>query len=259
MQQCNMVVTNIKLIFTIILKMIELSIIIPTFNEEKHLPKLIESIRKQSYKDYEIIIADNNSRDLTTRIVRKYKIRTVGGGSPAQGRNNGSKIAKGNLFLFMDADVVLPSNSLESLIQEFKKRQLDIASIYLKQSSKRIIDNLAYTIYNFWTKVIQFIDPHTIGSFILCNKDTFEKLEGFNESLTASSDYALGRAAKKHKLRIGMLTTTKILVSIRRFDYEGRFRFFSKAILIWLHRIFIGEVKSNLLAFKPIHHKKIRK
>ena len=42
----------------------KLSIVIPTLNEEKDLPKLLESIKKQNFKNYEVIIADNNSNNL---------------------------------------------------------------------------------------------------------------------------------------------------------------------------------------------------
>ena len=75
-----------------------LSIIIPTLNEEKYLPKLLDSIVKQSYKDYEIIIADNNSKDKTRSIARSYGCRLTKGGMPAVARNNGAKIARGKLL-----------------------------------------------------------------------------------------------------------------------------------------------------------------
>ena len=46
-----------------------ISIVIPTLNEEKYLPKLLVSIKKQHYKDYEIIVADAGSKDNTRKIV----------------------------------------------------------------------------------------------------------------------------------------------------------------------------------------------
>ena len=49
-----------------------LSIIIPTYNEEEYLPILLESIKKQNFKDYEIIIADANSIDKTREIWMHY-------------------------------------------------------------------------------------------------------------------------------------------------------------------------------------------
>ena len=58
-----------------------ISIIIPTWNEEECLPKLLECIKKQSYKDYEIIVADANSKDKTVTIAKKHGCKIVKSGS----------------------------------------------------------------------------------------------------------------------------------------------------------------------------------
>ena len=97
-----------------------ISIIIPAYNEEKFLPKLLRSIRKQAYKNKEVIVADASSTDRTAEIAGEYGARVVEGGMPAVGRNNGAKKAKGDIFLFLDADVVLPdAYFLEATIKEF--------------------------------------------------------------------------------------------------------------------------------------------
>ena len=101
-----------------------LSIIIPTKNEEHYLPKLLDSIKKQEYKDYEIIVADGGSNDRTKEIARKYGCKLVKGGLPSVGRNNGAKVAKGYLLLFLDADFILPEGFLKNLVQEIKKKRL---------------------------------------------------------------------------------------------------------------------------------------
>ena len=84
-----------------------LSIIIPTYNEEEYLPVLLESIKKQSFKDYEIIVADANSTDRTREIAESYGCIVVDGGLPAAGRNNGAKVATGEYLLFLDSDLEL--------------------------------------------------------------------------------------------------------------------------------------------------------
>ena len=88
----------------------KLSIVIPAKNEEKYLPKLLASVKKQSFKDYEIIVADNNSKDKTKEIAKSYGCKIVKGGLPGKGRNAGAKIAKGEIILFLDADVILPDS-----------------------------------------------------------------------------------------------------------------------------------------------------
>ncbi|PIV12587.1 MAG: teichoic acid biosynthesis protein, partial [Candidatus Nealsonbacteria bacterium CG03_land_8_20_14_0_80_36_12] len=96
-----------------------LSIIIPTLNEEKYLPSLLEEIKKQNFSDYEIIVADGGSEDKTVKIARNYGCKIVKGGLPAKGRNEGAKIAEGDILLFMDADnIFLPENFLKNLLEE---------------------------------------------------------------------------------------------------------------------------------------------
>ena len=82
-----------------------LSIIVPTLNEEEYLPKLLESIKKQDFKDYEIIVADAGSEDKTLEIAKKRGCIITKGGSITVGRNNGAKVARGDIFLFLDSDV----------------------------------------------------------------------------------------------------------------------------------------------------------
>lgn len=107
-----------------------LSIIIPTKNEEKHLPHLLRSIKKQTLPraDYEVIVADNKSTDKTREMALEYGSRITGGGLPAKGRNRGARAAKGEILLFLDADVRLADrNFLKKAIAEFKRRRLDVA------------------------------------------------------------------------------------------------------------------------------------
>ena len=99
-----------------------LSIIIPTLNEEYHLPLLLSSIKEQQKDppDYEIIIADAGSKDKTLEIAKSFGCKITKGGLPAKGRNEGAKIAQGDLLLFLDADTILPENSLKRFLTEFE-------------------------------------------------------------------------------------------------------------------------------------------
>ena len=63
----------------------KLSIIIPTYNEEKYLPELLKSIKEQNFSSYEIIVADNDSNDNTVKIAESYGCKVVSGGLPAIG------------------------------------------------------------------------------------------------------------------------------------------------------------------------------
>jgi len=230
--------------------MVELSIIIPTFNEEEYLPRLLESIKKQNYKKYEIIVADANSKDNTINIAKKHKCKIVKGGKPARGRNNGVKISKGRYLLFMDADGMLPNNSLDKLIKEFKNKDLDVASVYLSPLDGDILDDFLYFLWDIWERIMQYIDPYLTGAFLLCKKNTFKKIGGFDESLSVGEDHGFARVADAKGFKVRILRKAKVGTSARRFKKEGRYLMSSKFLFWAFHRSYFGEVRSKSIGYK---------
>src|SRR5271165_4985787 len=125
-----------------------LSIVIPTFNEEDCLPLLLESIRTQSFSDYEIIIADNNSTDDTLLIARQYGATITTGGLPGAGRNAGASFATGELILFLDADVILPADFLKDIVNEFLYNGYGVDIWQIDPLSNKKIDYIMHEAYN---------------------------------------------------------------------------------------------------------------
>lgn len=226
-----------------------LSIIIPTLNEEKYLPNLIKEIKKQkNFWDYEIIVADAGSQDKTIEIAKSFGCKVTKGGLPARGRNNGAKVAKGNIFLFLDADnIFLPSNFLERLLKEFKRRNLDIASftIYINGSK---LDRVLCWFYNFWTNLTQNFLPHAFNS-ILVKKEIHEKIGGFDEEIKLAEDHSYARKASKFG-KFGFITTEPVLNSARRLEREGRVRTYLKYFLAGIYLFFIGDIKSDIFKYR---------
>ena len=158
-----------------------LSIIIPTLNEEKNLPNLLKSIERQGLSNpekLEIIVADAGSQDRTREIAKEFGCKVIKGGLPAKGRNEGAKVAKGDLLLFLDADVVLTENCLKEALKEFQERNLAVASCLFKNSSQpKAVNFICQKIFNFPVCLLENILPHSIG-FILVKKIFIKKLEG---------------------------------------------------------------------------------
>ena len=237
-----------------------LSIIIPTLNEEKHLVKLLKSIEKQDFKDYEIIIADAGSKDKTLDVAKKYKCKIVKGGSPAEGRNNGAKVAKGERLLFLDADVTLPKKVFGKILKEFKKRKLKIATFFLappEKKNKKLSSFFFTFFYNIPIFLLEKALPHAAMG-ILIEKKLFNKLNGYNEEITLAEDHDLARRAGKLG-KYGILKSTKLHVSDRRFEKEGWFKTYSKYLLCEGHMIFIGPVKKDIFKYNFNHLKNIDK
>lgn len=226
----------------------KLSIIIPTKNEEKYLPILLSQIKKQNFKDYEIIVADAESRDKTVEIAKSFGCIIVKGGLPAKGRNEGAKVAKGEILLFMDADnIFLPDGFFEKLIFEFEKRKLGVASFPLYPAGN-LIDKIAYFIYNKWVKISQNFLPHATNS-ILIRKEVFEKIGGFDEEIKIGEDHDLARRAAKIS-RFGFIETEPVLTSARRFELEGRFKTYGKYLLAGIFMLFFGPIKKNFFQYR---------
>ena len=233
-----------------------LSIIIPAYNEEEYLPFLLRSIQGQTYKDYEVIVADAASTDTTREVAASFGARVVAGGKVAVGRNNGAAVAKGENLLFLDADVVLPDPwFLQITIAEFEKRGLGAAACKIDPLSDKKIDKVFHEVFNYFMLVTQATVPHAPGSCIFVKKSVHEKLHGFDPEITLAEDHDyVNRAGKIAKF--GVLKTSKIPVSVRRFDRDGRLNIMIKYLLCELHLRTRGKVTSDIFKYTFGYDKK---
>ncbi len=234
-----------------------ISIIIPALNEEEYLPLLLESIKKQNFKDYEIILADAGSTDKTVEIAKKYKCKIVAGGLPAKGRNEGAKVAKGDLLFFCDADVILPDRFFEEALEEFKKRKLDFASFCIVPLPKSWFSRLMLNVfYNQPIMLLESALPHA-ATGIIYKKELFDKTGGFDEDVKLAEDHYLARRTLKlfKGSEFGIIKSTYIFVSDRRFKRDGWVSIGIRYLLCELHMIFIGPVKSDIFKYEFNHYK----
>lgn len=202
-----------------------LSIVIPTKNEEKYLPKLLESIKRQSFIDYEIIVADNGSHDRTREIAETFNCKIVQGGLPGAGRNRGAEAAIGEIILFLDADTELPdADFLKDGLAEFKERKLAMG-VPIAITKGNYLDRLFFRWWNYFVASSQFVKPLAGGWCIFVKKDLHQKLGGFDEKLMLGedSDYAQ-RGVKLGKFRF--MLNVKVMTSPRRLKKEGYLKVF---------------------------------
>jgi len=237
-----------------------ISIIIPTLNEENYLSLLLDSIKKQKFSDYELILADAGSNDKTLEIAKKYGCRIIKGGLPAKGRNEGAKIAKGDIFFFLDADTILPDNFFDKSALEFNARNLELASFCLIPLPNNKIS--AFFLNIFYNQPIILLEnalPHA-ATGIFVRKELFEKLGGFDEDVKLAEDHYLARRAQKvFGAKIGIIKSTEIFVSDRRFKTDGWVATGLKYMLCELHLIFLGPVRSDIFNYKFDHYENNKK
>ena len=94
-----------------------ISIIIPVYNEEAGVTACLESLLSQTYSPLEIIIIDDGSTDRTIEAVKKLKVTLLKQShqGPGAARNKGAKVAKGDILVFVDADMTFTPDFIEKL------------------------------------------------------------------------------------------------------------------------------------------------
>ncbi|WP_396159113.1 glycosyltransferase [Flavobacterium sp.] len=107
------------------------SLIIPIFNRPDEIDELLESLSKQTYKaNYEIVIIEDGSSITCEHVIQKYKDLNVNyffklNSGPGDSRNYGMRVAKGDYFIILDSDCIIPSNYLQTVDEELKKDFVD--------------------------------------------------------------------------------------------------------------------------------------
>lgn len=132
------------------------SIVVPIYNVEEYLPRCIDSIAVQSYKNIEIILVDDGSPDKCGEICDKYeaqdnriKVIHKSNGGLSSARNAGLEIASGNFIVFIDSDDWIDKNYIEVMYNDMISYNADIVVPAFcisydsgKQHSGTIIKNL---------------------------------------------------------------------------------------------------------------------
>lgn len=227
-----------------------ISIVIPTLNEEKFLPLLLDSIKSQDFSDYEIIVSDGNSIDRTEEIARNYGCLFVKDEihhHPSWQRNNGAAIANGDTLLFLDADTVLQNGFLKKISTEFKERNLSGAGFYFKFNPNKASYKIFAFFYNSFCFFRQYFSPASIGAGIMAKKEVHDKIGGFDPAVLLAEDYDYCERLS-HIGKFRMIKSVILLYSSRRILRDGLF----KTALAW------AKMARYTLFRKRITHDKIK-
>lgn len=228
-----------------------LSIVIPTYNEEDFLPRLLESLRRQTAEGFEVVVADAASTDRTREIAASFGCRVVDGGLPSAGRNAGAAAAEGDVLLFLDADVELPDRDfIANMLSSFERRRLDVATAFISLSGEKPMDALFYGFYNSWIFATQKLMPHAHGFCIIARRAAHEAIGGFDPNVRLAEDHDYAQRAAKAGARFGVLRDVRIPVSNRRFDRDGYLTVATKYALCELHMWTLGSVKSDIFKYR---------
>ena len=164
------------------------SIIITSKNEADVIEDLLTSIKKQTYKNIEVILVDNNSKDGTREKAQRF-IKNIYSRGPERSaqRNYGAKKSKGKYLLFLDADMRLSPKVVESCLKAVKG--YGIGAVAIPEQS---------IAHSFWEKVKAFErsfynekgDPITDAERFFSRR-AFNKAHGYDETITGPEDWDL--------------------------------------------------------------------
>lgn len=193
-----------------------LSIIITTKNEERNIKNLLESIKKQNFKSYEVILVDNYSVDRTKEIARSYGwvVLEKGPERSAQ-RNFGVSKAQGKYVLILDADMVLEEGILKELFEKAQSDS-DLKCLTMKEEpiGNSVWAKAKKLELEFYTQPEDFeLAPRWF------DKEVFDEFGGFDESQTGTEDWDLPD-------RIYQKYPKKYISSKRVFHNEGDYGLF---------------------------------
>lgn len=132
--------------------MIKFSIIVPTFNSEETILRALESVKRQTYRNYECIVVDDGSTDSTCQLCEAFiglhdsyrLIRLSTNSGVATARNVGLSAITGDVVVWLDSDDYIESNALEELSNVFKDGTVDIViyDVVLEGKIKKILQSL---------------------------------------------------------------------------------------------------------------------
>ena len=175
------------------------SIIIPTYNSEKTLPLCLRSIKRQTYKNLEVIVVDNFSTDRTREIAKRYgaKVLLKGPERSAQ-KNYGSLKAKGELIYFIDADFVLHPYVVEESVRLIKQGNDAVVVLNISYPRPSLIAKA-----RFYER-LSYYGSGVYEAARFMKKNIFRRIGGFDEALYANEDYDLHQRLLKIGAKIAI-------------------------------------------------------
>lgn len=180
-------------------------------------------------------MADARSHDRTRELAEEVGCLVVDGGLPGAGRNAGARASRGELLLFLDADVRIGPRFVGEAAAEFLRRRLAAATCpFDPDRCDRGVARL-FRIYNWVIQRSPYVRPGCGGACILISRSLFERLGGFDGGLRIAEDGELVRRAAEHG-RFRMLRTVRLVLSTRRVRAQGALRFAIRILLteLWL-------------------------
>lgn len=177
----------------------KLSVIVTTRNSAAHIETCLQSIRNQSLQPHEVIVVDNDSKDKTKLLAKKYTELVFNHGPERSAqRNYGAKKATGTHLVFLDSDMELTTGVVEEIIDTCAK---DLDALYIPE----VIAGSSW-----WSQIRSFergfYNSTVIDAVRAVSKVLFNKVGGFDENLTGPEDWDFDKQIRIYTKNIAIIT-----------------------------------------------------
>ena len=242
-----------------------ISVIVPTLNEENNLQTFLESVTKQPIVSHETLVIDGGSKDGTSKIAEAYgaKVVVLPGYGEFISRNIGAKMARGELLLFTCADIIFPSNVFQKITEKFRKNPNLIAiSGPGHPFDAPFLGRIEYAVYDLFRYLLTKLPKplkrfSTSTNFLVIRRSSFDKTGGFLTD-DINADGLMGRELLEMG-EVDFFMDTDVYASGRRMKNMGFFAF-NRHYLYALENVFfftseITLTKSIKMSSKMKHGK----
>lgn len=176
------------------------SFVIPAHNEAKYLPATLEAIDvacRQLELTFEIIVVNDTSTDETASIAEDFGARVINVSLRNIGavRNAGARVAKFDHLIFVDADTIVPTLTLQQTLDAFASGSIG-GGARVDISKDRPLPTINYLIYLAVYFGWQIMGRWAAGCYMFCLKDQFDDFGGFDENYYAAEEYFFSRNLK---------------------------------------------------------------
>jgi glycosyltransferase involved in cell wall biosynthesis len=209
------------------------SVIIPAYNEEQYLPRLLDSIEvaRANYSagrdQIEVIVADNDSTDATAEVAAAHgaQVVQVKKRRIAAARNGAASVAGGEILCFIDADSAIDPQTFNEVDRAMKTGR------YVWGVTGATMERMSLALFvTYWMFMpMVFATGLDIG-LSFCRREDFELVGGYDESRLYAEDVlfpmALRRLGRKRGQRTVRLPQVKALGCTRKFDQFGDWHYF---------------------------------
>jgi len=234
------------------------SIVIPTLNEEKFLPKLLSDLVKQKETNFEVIVADGFSQDCTKDCIEPFKktlnlqfFQTKRKNVAAQ-RNYGATQSQGDYLVFLDADTRVTPFFLKKVEKFVLKRKGLLFIPYSLPDKEYKQYKPLFDLGNILAELSQKLPARfSLGGQIIIERGFFLLIKGFDENLFISEDHELVQRAGQWGVESKFMKEAKTYFSLRRMKKQGQIKFFYNYFIATARRVFFNEeIKKRIFEYQ---------